>query len=499
MLEKIRDSIRIHADRKAFVIRDRSYTYHDFAKYISGIRQIIAGFKTLSNKIVAVYTDDSIETYAAIYAIWFEGLTFLPLNPRFPVTRNLEIIRQAGTGTILYSGINPPDEILDKCMNRRSVKEIYSENINLNVMPARDEDLLYILFTSGSTGVPKGVPISRKNLYAFTDAFLSNSYDFHADDRFLQMFDFTFDVSVQCYTVPLLFGACICTVSQDQIKYLAVYKVLENQKITVAVMVPSVIGFLRPYLKKVYLPGMRYTIFTGESVPRDLVEEWARCCPHSVIDDCYGPTEATIYCLSYRWKKESHQLKSYNSIVSIGKPFRGIEMVVLDDDGRPLSEGSKGELAVAGDQLTRGYLNNQEKNSTAFIEIEHENKSHIFYRTGDLVYLDDEGDCMYCGRLDYQVQVQGFRVELGEIEYQAGKVIQTGKCIAIAKPDLSGNMEIFLFVENNHDRMAALKKHLQSALPYYMQPVKLITLDTIPLNANGKTDRNKLLQSIPLL
>jgi amino acid adenylation domain-containing protein len=492
MLEKLIKSIRINAGRAAFVIKDREYTYADLARCISGIRHTLHCAKDCRNGIVGVYTDDSLETYASIFAIWFEGMTFLPLNPKFPVARNLEILRITDTTTLLYAGIKPPDDIQQVGMELISTAGRFDDPADLTLKPVSEESMLYILFTSGSTGIPKGVPISRRNFHAFLRAFMGNNTHWNAADRFLQMFDLTFDVSVQCFTVPLLLGASIYTVSQEQIKYLAVYRILEKYHPTVAVMVPSVISFLRPYLEKIFLPAIRHTVFTGEAVPLSLVEAWLRCCPNTRIDDCYGPTEATIYCLSYRWDDSNRQVKSHQGVVSIGKPLQGITACIVDGKGRPVKPGTKGELIVAGDQVTEGYLNSTEKNKTSFIELETNRVRQRFYRTGDLVFADAEGDYMYCGRLDDQVQVQGFRVELGEIEFQAGKFLHQEKCIALAGSNQSGNTEIYLFITGQEKSIPGLTAHLQSALPFYMQPNKVILLESIPLNSSGKTDRNQL-------
>jgi amino acid adenylation domain-containing protein len=496
MLSTIRDSILTHHDREAFIIKDRVYTYHELAQTITGVRKILHNFTDFSNKIVGVYIDDTIETYASIYALWFEGFAFLPLNPRFPLARNQEILRQTGATALLYSGIDPPEGIRDRMKYLASLKGVKQERVDLDFQPVPEDTARYVLFTSGSTGIPKGVPITGKNLDAFVGAFLAQDYAWNKEDRFLQMFDLTFDVSVQCYTVPLLLGACICTVPHDQIKYLAVYKVLEKNHITVAALVPSVVGFLQPYLKKIYLPEMRYTIFTGESVPQSIAEEWARCCPDALIDDCYGPTEATIYCLSYRWDPKKDKIKSYHGTVSIGKPFRGITARVVDEKSNPLPPGTKGELVIAGDQVTRGYTNAEDNNFSSFSPIAQKEMTQVFYHTGDLVFEDENGDFMYCGRIDHQVQVQGHRVELGEIEYHAKREVHPRNAVAIAKPNPSGSTEIILFVETIPERVPKVAACLQSALPYYMQPVKIIPLNAIPLNANGKTDRKKLLEMI---
>lgn len=496
MLRRIRDSLLANEKRIAFIIKDREYDYHEFARYITGIRHLLQRFKNIRNNIVCVVTDDSIETYAAIYAIWFEGLTFVPLNPRFPVSRNWKIMKQCGANTVIYAIPDPPHEILDVADHHDAITGIMADQADLSFKPGTDDDILYILFTSGTTGVPKGVPITGRNLNAFIHAFLGRNPSLDADERFLQMFDFTFDVSVQCHIVPLLLGACICTIPLNQIKYLSVYKVLEQHKVTVAIMVPSVISFLRPYMKKIHLPEIRHTIFTGESVPLSVTEAWTGCCPNTVIDDCYGPTEATIYCLSYRWTKEKGPVKAYNGIVSIGKPYEGITALVVDEKDRPVPPGMKGELLVAGDQVTGGYLNNPEKNMTSFLVQDYQERGQRFYRTGDLVYCDAEGDYMFCGRMDKQVQVQGFRVELGEIEFHAKKKMQSGNCAAVARADKAGHMEIFLFVENQGRDIQGIRDYLQAALPFYMQPAKVIPVDALPLNSNGKTDLNRLMTMI---
>ncbi len=496
MLFQIRANLLNYADQPAFVINDKAYSYHELGLCISGIQNLLQRHKDKNNKIIAVITGNNIETYAAIFAIWFEGLTFLPLNPKFPVRRNLDIIKQANPSIVLYSG-NQPHPLL-----RKAVKNILSigKNITtlkeLSISPHNDEDSMYILFTSGSTGIPKGVPISYKNLKSFIKSFLKLDFSLDSHDRFLQMFDFTFDVSVFCYTVPLLIGATVFTVPQDGIKYLSVYKILANNKITVAAMVPSVVAFLKPYWEKIHLPYLRYTILTGESVKPAIAEAWAKCAPNSVIDDFYGPTEGTIFCHSYRWYKDTGNIKSYNNAVSIGKPFEDITAVVVDENNQIIPAGMKGELLIAGDQVTEGYLNNPVKNTASFITLEYKGHKERFYHTGDMVFMDEQGDYMYCGRIDNQVQVHGFRVELGEIEYQAGKMLEGGTCAAVARVNESGNSEIYLFIEEHEDKISEITTFLQTSLPYYMQPLKIYSLKSFPVNTNGKLDRNKLIEMI---
>lgn len=496
MINQIKQNIEKYSNRDAFVINEMHYSYAQFAQYVSNIRSLIDSLSPGKNEIIAVVTYDNIETYATIYALWFSGLCFLPINPLLPKARNQEIIDQTNIRFIINSKAG-----LEFTSNRTTVEEhstaqLPSAPINLTLPALSDKDLMYILFTSGSTGVPKGVPINRENLNGFVNGFFANGYSIDENDRFLQMFDFTFDISVQCYVLPLFVGASIYTIPLDNVKFFTIYQILEKHQITVAKMVPSVIAFLRPYFKKLKLPHLKYSLFSGEALYNDLINEWSTCVPNALIQNYYGPTEATIDCLYYTWDKNLQSEKTYNGIMAIGKPFGDTKAIIMDENGKIISDNKKGELCVAGSQVTTGYLNLPEKNKSAFIHLNYEGEECVFYRTGDLVFRDNDNDYLYCGRLDNQVQVQGYRVELGELENHAKEFVGNIQVAAVAKDKSIGNMQLFLFVEKSTVENSLLTVHLQKVLPYYMLPSKIIVLETIPLTSNGKIDRKKLAELI---
>jgi D-alanine--poly(phosphoribitol) ligase subunit 1 len=176
-------------------------------------------------------------------------------------------------------------------------------------------------------------------------------------------------------------------------------------------------------------------LFCGEALPADLIKEWSHCVPNAFIDNVYVPTEDTIFCSQYRFSRVRLN-KSYNGILSIGKSMTSAQMVIVNDENLEISDGKQGELYLSGSQLTSGYWNNPEKNNEIFFT---DNQGVRFYKTGDICYKNSEGDIMYSGRLDYQLKVQGYRVELGEIEHYAREFLKGQNAIVMAFENKTGN------------------------------------------------------------
>lgn len=486
ILSKITGQISNQPGRTAFCIAGVEYTYADFGKQIAAIRKAV---RSSGNKYhhVGLVTNDDLETYASIFALWMEGLAYVPLHHTQPEDRSNEIIEQSGIGLVLNSltgKVFKADEVL--CTKGLPVAEVNEAPVTVP-----DSALAYILFTSGSTGTPKGVPITRENLVVFMDAFMAAGFAISENDRCLQCFDLTFDVSVQSFLLPLIHGASAYTIPHDQIKYSYVYGLMEDHALTFLVMAPSMIRYLRPYFDEIDVPSVRYCILTAEASPLDLVDEWAKCIPNAEILDFYGPTEATIYCTYYRYKRNGPN-KQLNGMLSIGVPMDGMTGLILDEQRNILAQGEKGELCIAGGQLTPGYWKNEEKNAEAFFLMEYNGRNTRFYKTGDLCYYDTEGEIMYSGRIDFQVKIQGYRIELGEIEHHARAFQQGNNAVAIPFQNASGNTEIALFLEGEEQSPAAVIQFLKTKLPAYMVPTKFVFKTVLPLNTNGKIDRKAL-------
>lgn len=478
-----------YASEPAFFIDGRSYTYAEFSlkcdKYISHIRQN-------NHKVISVYAIDDVDTYAAIIAIFISGRTFMPVHPENPEERSVFTMKASGS-EVIYTVTDLPFEVPCKVIKPDEVPGIKSDFLNGNSSGNCGSDLdsvAYILFTSGSTGVPKGVPISYRNIGSFLAGFFNEGIHLAPGDRVLQMFFLTFDLSLCSYLTGLLHGACIYTMPPVEVRYLAVYEMLEKHKLTFAIIVPSIVSYLRPFFGEIKLPYLKYNHFCGESLYLDLINEWRECVPNARLFNIYGPTEDVI-CTSYEIPAEG--AKSMNGIVCVGKPYMNDVVEIFDEKLNILPAGSKGELCLAGPHLTKGYITDPEKYDKAFFNKEVNGKNLRFYHSGDVGVKDNDGDLFFLGRNDNQVKVLGgYRVELSEIEFQAMKILPGTRLVAVARPKSSGVNVIHIVLENGEGKSGILRSGLKISLPEYMQPDDYHSIPAFPLSPNGKIDRRKI-------
>lgn len=477
-----------YAMRPALVLDDRTYTYQELFGLAGSICETL---RNLHGDTVGIAAENRMETYASILGVLLSGKTYVMLHPDYPAERNARIARQSGISLWLYSGENahmlPADirAIRVSLPSHRLALPSGIEEVDSDV-PA------YIIFTSGSTGEPKGVPISRKNLNVFYRAYQALGWQLDENDRMLQMFELTFDVSVVSFLYPLTLGACVYPVPQQGMKYLNVLDIMERHRLTFAAVAPSVLRLSRPYFGEICFPDLRYLVVTAEATDVTLLHEFRPCIPNATVVNLYGPTEATIYCTSYVIPAEG--AKHHNGMAAIGKPFQGMDYRIASPSGKPLPAGETGELWISGPQLMSGYWGAPEKTAECFVT---DSSGKLYYRTGDLCRADADGDIVYCGRKDTQVKIQGFRIELGEIEYHVKAFYKHG-CNAVVLPVYTsdGSCELHLAVERETEDTERLEQYLQSHLPPYMCPRHIHFIPCFPQNNSNKTDRKQLLKFI---
>jgi amino acid adenylation domain-containing protein len=481
-----------HPDRTALVIDGESWSYAELIAAAQQIaKQFPASLATERQAITAVMAQRHISSYAGILAARFAGHAYVPLNVNHPCQRNATILKNSGAQRVVCGNLAAEelDNILGaadlgaetlpiiSCGERKADYERPTA-ANFPVQPGgRDNtlaDLAYILFTSGSTGNPKGVPIRNSELEAYLAA-AGPLVDPRPEDRFSQTFDLTFDLSVHDLFICWENGCTLVVPSEKQLRMPSSY--IREQGITCWFSVPSLAYQMRLQedLTPGAFPGLRHSLFCGEALPTLVAREWAQAAPNSVVENWYGPTEATIACSRYAVTDAPIE----DDTVPIGKAFPGMELLIRD-----------GELLLSGAQLASGYLNDAEKTAASFVTLDDGKQA---YRTGDRAALGDDGNVRFLGRVDNQVKVRGYRIELGEIEAALRQASKGLNAVALAWP---GGAEIATSIvaalETSSADTTAIQKRVRPFLPSYMVPSMIFCVAEFPKNASGKMDRRAL-------
>ncbi len=502
--------------RGAIEVAGREVTYQQLA-YLA--KRLAATLQTDpipgAVPLTAVFAYRSETAYAAVLGVLMAGHGYVPLNRTFPIDRTrlmLErsmcrsVIVDAGSESQLerlLSSIAIPLVII--CPDRADVAELAGKFpahrfVGANALADAEQwrpvgvaadSIAYLLFTSGSTGQPKGVMVSHANVLHYVN-YVTKRYGFTSNDRVSQTFDLTFDLSAHDMFVAWESGACLCCPTQKQLIKPGAF--VNDARLTVWFSVPSTAAFMRRLgvLKPGMYPGLRLSLFCGEALPVDIVHHWALAAPNSVIENIYGPTELTIACTAYRWDNAKSPDECEQGIVPIGQPLDGMRTLILDEQLREVEDGTDGELLIAGPQLSLGYWQDEEKTRQAFVHVACKNGT--YYRTGDRVRRSAvNGPLVYLGRLDNQIKVLGHRIELGEVEAAVRQVSGLEGVVALGWPTTkSGADGIEVFLETDSFDTQTLMSQLKGKLPVYMLPRNVLVLRRFPLNINGKYDRRAL-------
>jgi amino acid adenylation domain-containing protein len=507
---------RTTPSRPALELGDDVFTYEQLWNYAGRITARLNDTLAPNEDVVAILANRSVGAYGGILGILASGRGYCPLNPKFPLDRTLVMLKASGCRTLIVGQecASTLEQLLPKLDQpltiitpdpgwspKESSKHCVIAGSDLAKVAAPDEPhptpgaTAYLLFTSGSTGVPKGVAVSQSNACAYME-YAKKRFAFRPEDRCSQNFDLTFDLSVHDLFVCWDAGATLVPYSEQT---LTPATLVDEKELTCWFSVPSVamfaskVGLLTPGA----FPTLRWSLFCGEALSASLAEAWQQAANNSIVENLYGPTEATIAITWYRWDSKTSPSECVSGLVPIGWPFDGQQICAVNDNREPVATGESGELCLGGSQVTRGYLNDPEKTAKSFVKLAHTG-GKIWYRTGDLVKMDDRGCAYYLGRRDFQVKISGYRVELQEIDLVLREAAKTELAVAIPWPLSEGSASGIVGVVSGSDpaRDAEIIKACQSRLPRYMVPTRIYHFEQMPLNVNGKIDRGKITEML---
>ena len=506
-------------DAIALDFGDRHVTYAQLLEAAKGVARTITALRTPHDTpFVGVLGQRSLTTYAGMLGASMAGVGYIPLHPDFPWSRSADPLDRTGTSIVICdeAGLRhasnmrastaPPQTVihlggpettaqLDNVGIRwRDASTASAEWPLAHVDPSADA-IAFLPFTSGSTGRPKGVLVRHGNICAFKDAMRAR-FAPTSSDRFSQLFDTTFDPSLFDCFVAWDAGATVCVPRPDEMLRIEQYAI--DRQLTIWFSVPSV-GLLlqrRRVLTSGCFPNLRLALFAGEALPTKLAISFADAAPHAHVENLYGPTELTVVCTGYRWSRDEDNPHRDEATVPIGWPMGAMHVRVTDASGVPVADGVVGELELTGPQVTAGYFDDPDKTAAAFVEDELTQKT--FYRTGDRARRDASTGCIYfLGRNDAQVQVRGYRVELGDVEAAVCDELGCERVVALGWPEtLAGADGIVVFTDIPIEDPTPHLQGLRSRLPHYMVPRRLVSLEAFPLSANGKIDRHALRASL---
>ncbi|HEY1587276.1 MAG TPA: amino acid adenylation domain-containing protein, partial [Polyangia bacterium] len=450
--------------------------------------------------VVGVLAARSLDALGGILGTLWAGATYVPLSTKLPDERLATLLARVPLDAVIVDGNGMASltprvrSLLPGAMLSPSQDAAFAASTPLaEPVPVDGERAAYLLFTSGTTGVPKAVEVTVANVAAYLRG-INGLYRFTPGDRVSQFAEISFDFSVHEMLVAWGAGASLWVVPENQ--RLAPHQFIRENAITVWSSVPSVVSMLQrlKLLRPASFPSLRLTLFSGDALPAPAAQAWQAAAPSSRIDNHFGATELTVMCTHASYS--GPDCADARGMVPVGVAYPEMRAAVIAEDGSFAARGVAGELAFSGPQVTAGYRGEPELTARRFPRKQHAEWGDTrWYLTGDLAVEDANGTLHHLGRVDNQVKVRGYRIELEDVESHLREVSGCELVCVLAWPLEAGTATgLVAFVTACGKSESALKEALQARLPSYMVPKEVRSIDELPLSDHGKVDRKRLRQ-----
>ncbi len=453
---------------------------------------------------IIIYGNKENLMMAVMIAALKSGRAYIPIDISYPKERVEAIINEVHPKVLIdFSEGNIFNGV--RVLKEKEINQIEQEYQGIEVDRVnwvKEDENAYILFTSGSTGKPKGVQISSNNLDNFVEWIAEYLNMDESSEIFMNQAAYSFDLSVTSIYPGLCYGKTLHGYSKETLSNLKnMFNDMRESGINIWVSTPSFAGMcvIEDGFNSSMLKNLKAMIFVGEVLPKPLCEELLNRFPSTRIVNGYGPTEATVAVSANDMNKE---LLLQEGSLPIGYPMKTAVVKIVDEQGNALKDGEKGEIVIVGPSVSKGYFNNEEMTEKAFFYDDYNGVSCRAYKTGDLGYYID-GNLYYCGRKDFQIKLNGYRIEIEDIENNLVKVsnVKNAAVVPVYKEEKIAYLTAFVELKEDNGLSGlkngiAIKKELGKLIPSYMVPRNIKIIDQFPTNVNGKIDRKKLLENI---
>ncbi len=497
LVELFEQQVSRQPDATALIFEERTLSFRELDSRANRIARFLRGRGVGADALVGVCLPRSPGLVAALLGVLKAGGAYVPLDPTYPRDRLSYMVADSRAIIVLtdeaHRDMFPEGDARVVCVDT-DCASIDAESAERPMVAIRLHDLAYVMYTSGSTGHPKGVMVHHRGVVNYLSWAMA-AYGAGQGGPVPLHTSIAFDLTVTALFVPLCAGGQVEILREDVAGQGLLACLRAGHDRSLVKITPAHLSVLREQLGTSHAAGRtRLFVIGGENLTAESIAMWRKHAPATRLINEYGPTETVVGCCVYEVRPEDPESGS----VPIGKPIANTQLYVLDRFRHPLPIGVVGELYIAGAGVARGYHDRPELTAERFIADPFSSEpSARMYRTGDLVRWRPDGVLEYYGRIDHQVKVRGYRIELGEIEASLGEHPDVAAAAVVVREDAPGNKQLAGYVALRKGHAAptarALREFLAERLPEYMVPAQVVLLEALPLTTNGKVDRQALL------
>lgn len=505
MIETIEYFAQSQPDFPVYNVLGEVHTYHDLKVNSDSLAAKIDSLALPEKSPVVVFGGQEYDMLATFVALTKSGHAYIPIDSHSALERVTAIVEVAQPSLIIAINEFPLKDVNIPILDLAAVQTAFAAKHPYEIThPVKGDDNYYIIFTSGTTGKPKGVQISHDNLLSFTNWMITDKeFATPARPQMLAQPPYSFDLSVMYWAPTLALGGTLFAVpsaiTQD---FKQLFETILNLPIAIWTSTPSFadMAMLSEDFNAEKMPGITHFYFDGEELTVKTAQKLRDRFPNARIINAYGPTEATVALSAVAITDD---MLTNMKRLPIGYTKADSPTFVIDEDGNKLPNGEQGEIIVSGPAVSKGYMNNPEKTAEAFFEFE----GLPAYHTGDVGTMTDEGLLLYGGRMDFQIKFNGFRIELEDVSQNLNKSQYVDSAVAVPRYNKDHKVQNLLAYvilkdgvkeqfEREIDITKAIKEDLQDIMMSYMMPSKFLYRDSLPLTPNGKIDIKGLISEV---